>query len=100
MDKFADRLLRITADCRSDMHEPDEQHIKVRIVGDHFDNAFREDIRKEAIEQGYQEFVVIIEREIYDHGQFVDKVTEKFNLATLIAYARVGAKNNPFLTNS
>jgi len=92
MKKFDDRLLQITRGCRPDMHEPDEHGIKARIVGDHLDNAFGEDIRIEAIEGNFQEFVVILERDT-NHG----RKTEKFNLATLIALARLGARSKGFV---
>ena len=77
------RLLDITAGCRPDMHEPDEQNIKVRVVGDHLDNAFGKRIEGRMIEAGCQEFVIIIERIVDDV-----LVVEKFNLADLIALAR------------
>ena len=32
-------LLKITFDCRQDMHEPDEQSLSAKIVGKSFDNA-------------------------------------------------------------
>lgn len=73
------RLLAITKGCTDDMHEPDNQDISARIVGDHLDNAFGEHIGTEAIEEGYQEYVVILRR----NNKF-----EKFNLADLIALAR------------
>ena len=77
------RLKDITAGCRPDMHEPDEQNLKCRVVGDHLDNACGEHIGEAQIVGGFQEFVVILER-------LIDKqiVIEKFNLANLIALAR------------
>jgi ethanolamine ammonia-lyase small subunit len=74
------RLLKITAGCGRDMHEPDEEDVRARVVGDHLDNAFGEGISTDAIMNGYQEFVVILER---------DGKLEKFNLASLIALARM-----------
>lgn len=73
------RLLAITRGCREDMHEPDEQEIKCRVIGTTFDNAHGDDIREDAVEQGYQEIIVVLERGDY---------CERFNLASLIALAR------------
>lgn len=78
-----DRLLSITTGCRPDMHEPDEQGLKARVVGDHLDNAFGDRVDVEQITKGFQEFVVILER--FDGGEFR---IETFNLADLIALAR------------
>lgn len=74
------QLRDFTKACRSDMHEPDEQGIKARIVGDHLDNACGNHIVTDAIINGYQEFVVILEN---DKGE-----SHLINLATLIALAR------------
>ncbi len=76
-------LLQITQNCRSDMHQPDEQGLIARVVGDHLDNAFGERIDEDAIKKGYQEFVVILERD--------EEHVECFNLATLISLAREAA---------
>ncbi len=75
------RLSAITDGCRDDMHEPDEQGLSARVVGTHLDNAFGESITGEFLERGYQEIVVILERDS-------DGRVEKFNLASLIALAR------------
>lgn len=83
LKKMHTRLAAITRDCRPDMHEPSEQDLKARLVGDHLDNACGESIQEEAISRGFQEYVVILER--YDNGKIL---VEKFNLATLIALAR------------
>jgi hypothetical protein len=80
---FADRLLEITEGCREDMHEPDEQDLSASVVGNHLDNAFGEDIDEGQMGRGSQEFVVFLER----NGMY-----SKFNLATLIAFAREGAQ--------
>jgi len=86
--EFEKRLLAITEGCRLDMHEPDEQDLKAKVLGDHLDNAFTENICEESILGNYQELVVILER--YDiTGR---RRVEKFNLASLIALARIGAK--------
>lgn len=82
------KLVAFTKPCRHDMHEPDEQGVKVAIVGDHLDNACGEHIDEKAIREGYQEYVVVLRR--------FDEETEKFlecpiNLASLIALARQAA---------
>lgn len=38
-----ERLLTKTRDCRSDMHEPDEQDIYAVVTGTHLDNAMGSD---------------------------------------------------------
>lgn len=84
-DKRTDlqRLQEITSGCRPDMHEPDEQGLKARVVGDHLDNACGNYIAESAIVGGFQEFVIILERFTGDKI-----ITEKFNLANLLAIAR------------
>lgn len=77
------RLLKITEGCRPDMHEPDEQGLSARVIGDHLDNAMGERIDPYLIFSGAQELVVLLERST-DEGV----KTEAFNLATLIALAR------------
>lgn len=77
------RLQAITKDCRPDMHEPDEQGLRARVIGNYLDNACGDSISSHAIEGGFQEFVVVLER--YANS---GHVIEKFNLADLIALAR------------
>lgn len=62
-------LKRITAGCRDDMHEPDEQDVTARIGGTKFDNA------------GFdtEMHIRIYNREGYH---------QTFNIATLVALAR------------
>ena len=79
MTRDVARLHEITHECREDMHEPDEQDLKARVIGDHLDNAMGESINEKAIAGGYQEYVVVLER---------DGKQERFNLACLIALAR------------
>ncbi len=74
------RLMIVTHGCRPDMHEPDEQGISAQIVGDHLDNACGNHVCDDAIANKYQEYVVIIDR---------NDRKEAFNLATLIALARM-----------
>jgi hypothetical protein len=75
------RLTKFTNACRDDMHEPDEQNVSAHVVGYSLDNAFGDGILPRAIEEGWQEFVVVLKK---DGGL----ATERFNLATLIALAR------------
>jgi hypothetical protein len=84
---FGIRLLEITEGCREDMHEPDEQDLEAFIVGEKLDNAFGEAIIPSAIEGGFQEYIVILRRRGDDEFKI-----QKFNLATLIALARKGAR--------
>ena len=83
MNNFTDRLLKVTENCREDMHEPDEQGIEATVTGYRLDNAMGEFICVEAVKGGYQEFVVTL---------FSHRKDESFNLASLIALARIGAK--------
>jgi hypothetical protein len=73
------------------MHEPDEQNLKARVIGDKLDNAFGNSIREEAILNGWQEFVVILERDFGPKGG--GRYIDKFNLTSLIALARIGARS-------
>ena len=79
MKRELERLEKFTEDCRYDMHEPYEQGLVSRVVGNKLDNAMGNRIGLKAMEQGWQEFVVILEK---------DGEIETFNLATLIALAR------------
>ena len=71
------RLLSFTEGCREDFHEPDEQDITAKVIGDHLDNAMGSCINDEPFLS--QEYLVLLTR---------DNKTEVFNLATLIALAR------------
>jgi hypothetical protein len=77
--KEGNMLLRITADCRDDMHEPDEQGLRASVRGRVFDNA------------GFdtEKHVVLTRKEPGDPLVPYEEVA--INLATLIALARVGA---------
>ena len=77
---FEERLLIATKNCRHDMHEPDEQGITVMVSGYNFDNAMGDNPNDNC-----GEFTVAI---VQDDGS-----KEWFNLATLIALARIGAKS-------
>lgn len=99
-EDFATRLLTITDKCRPDMHEPNEQDVFAQILGSHahagvdgvtrlegdFDNACGDTTDG-------TELVVALTRELDwdDEGSPTDIRTEHFNLATLIALARIGA---------
>lgn len=86
MDLYrAKALLEFTSECRPDMHEPDEQGFKtVTLVGDHLDNAFGEYIDPDAVIRKFQEYVLLIRK----HEKALP-----INLATLIAFARIGAEH-------
>jgi hypothetical protein len=71
------RLREITADCRPDMHEPDEQGVSVVMHGNHLDNAMGDSLTTPE----FQEYVVEIKND-------VTKKSKLFNLASLIALAR------------
>ena len=80
MKTTAMRLREITEGCHYDMHEPGEQGISVVVSGHHLDNALGDSPTRNC-----GEFTVGIRREGWTDG------TTWFNLATLIALARVGA---------
>lgn len=74
------RLTQFTSDCNEEMYEPGNAGISARVVGDVLGNILGEEIASDLIEEGTQEFVVILENK--------GGGSEKFNLATLIALAR------------
>lgn len=76
------KLLSVTTGCRDDMHEPDEQDVTARVIGTKLDNACGELVSSDALLNGYQELVVVLDRHY---------VPATFNLASLIALARIGA---------
>lgn len=80
MKQDLDRLIQFTKDCDEEMREPGNAGISARVVGNMLENAFGEEIASDLIEEGTQEFVVILENK--------DGGSEKFNLSTLIAFAR------------
>lgn len=80
MKPFGKRLLKATNGCREDMHEPDEQGISAIVTGYRLDNAMGDNPSN-----NLSEFTVGIVRDSVK--------TEWFNLATLIALARIGAKS-------
>jgi hypothetical protein len=79
-------LIEFCKKCRPDMHEPDEQDVKVAIVGDHLDNATGNHVDVKAIAEGYQEYVIILRRFDEEDLKFYEC---RVNLANLIAFARM-----------
>lgn len=85
------RLQAITKGCRPDMHEPDEQDLKARVVGYALDNAMGSAVDVTALQRGFQEFVVILERFFEGRPKGHGLMLEAFNLADLLAIARRAA---------
>lgn len=79
MTEMKNRLNQITNGCNVEMHEPDNENVSARVVGYKLDNAIGDAIIENAIKDGWQELVVIIDN---------DGKKEMFNLACLIALAR------------
>ncbi len=88
MKETRKRLIRVTAGCRDDMHEPGEQGLEARVIGTTLDNAFGNGITLEHINSGRQEIIIILERELPENAESFTGDYELFNLATLIALAR------------
>lgn len=86
LEEMLTSLKHITALCRTDMHEPDEQHLKAHIVGDHLDNATGGLVDVDLIRSGSQEYVVCFERYDEEAEEFL---YADINLADLIALARM-----------
>lgn len=87
LDYLADvakKLLPVTNGCRNTMHEPDEQTVSAIVVGTHLDNACGDWLNITQLMNGTQEIVVILHREEPEYHL-------SFNLADLIALARIGA---------
>ena len=82
--QFAERLLKITDGCRPDMHEPDEQGITAIATGWQLDNAFSSSNPR----NNCGEMAVGIAK----NTNLFENDPEWFNLATLIALARIGAR--------
>jgi hypothetical protein len=77
MNEFSERLLKITEDM---------ENIEARVVSFRLNNTFGDGIDSEGITLGIQEMVVILDR------PRPMREVGKFNLATLIALARIGAQ--------
>jgi len=73
-------LMDIILAARYDMHEPDEQNIKARVIGDVLDNATGNSIRADAVRGGYQELILCIDRYSASGHRSID-----CNIATLLA---------------
>ena len=84
MKDTLDRLRKITADCRPDMHEPDNFDISAKVEGTMLDNAGLKG-----------ELVVTIIQSEWDEklGRDVRR-HERLNLATLIALARMAGSGD------
>ena len=80
--QMRDRLRAFTATCRPDMHEPDNQGIKAAVSGHILDNAAGVDITDGPAVHQCGEFFVHLFNE--NTGE-----VERFNLASLIALARM-----------
>lgn len=76
----ARNLLVATEGCREDMHEPDEQGISARVIGNVLNNSCGTYLGGDPV---MQELLVILLKN--EHGVY-------FNLADLIALARIGAR--------
>ena len=70
---------------RRDWHEPDEQDIEATIFGTQLDNASGNTIRAQAIDGGYQEFVVEVAHRPGDREATDDAL--RVNVADLLAIA-------------
>jgi len=82
--ELSQRLLGSTAGCREDMYEPDEAGVHALFTGFRLDNAHGDDPH-----YNYGEMAVGIYKVDDDGGKHV----EWFNLASLIALARIGARS-------
>lgn len=82
-EEFAARMLEITEGCRPDMHEPDEQDVDAVVTGFKLDNAMGDDPY-----HNVGEYTVGLGK--WEGGELVG--VRWFNLASLIALARIGAK--------
>lgn len=81
--EIRDRLIEKTAECRVDMHEPDEQGVYASVTGTHLDNAF-----------GSDPFNNQCEFSVGLHDGYGNE-TVWFNLADLIALARLAQVPKP-----
>ncbi len=73
-------LLEITRACRASMHEPDEQEVSAKVKNGSFDNA------------GFDsEMHLTIKRDVLV-TPVGESVEENFNMASLVALARIGAE--------
>jgi len=72
---------------RDSWHEPDEQEVSARVLGDHLDNAFGNHVSTNALANGYQEFVVELRHNgLDDEGKPQEPdATLRVNLANMFA---------------
>ena len=89
MHEFGKRLLEVTKYCRYDMHEPDNQGLVAHVTGIMLDNAMGDNPHN-----NFGEFTVGLKivDEHRDMFEYPNENMQWFNLATLIALARIGAK--------
>lgn len=92
--EFARRLLEATKGCRPDMHEPAEQDVYAEVLSadGSLDNAGGDDIHSGEIIVSLIRDLDFAEEPTTGELLPVDTRTSNFNLATLIAFARVGAQ--------
>lgn len=92
MEETLKALKEFTSECREDMHEPDEQGISARVIGDHLDNAMGNTINYTKVgilgegSLTHQEYIVVLDSK--------DKGSLLINLADLIALARKAELGN------
>lgn len=79
INETLERLNKVTANCREDMHEPDNQGISAKVTGWQLDNAMGDNPYHNC-----GEYTVGITQEDENGNSF----TEWFNLADIIALAR------------
>lgn len=83
MKTFAENLLGITKECRHDMCNPQEQKVSAYVIGDYLNNLHGDKITVCTLINREHELIISI-----DKGE----ESKKFNLATMIALARIGAQ--------
>ena len=93
-NEFGKRLLEITKACRVDMHEPDEQGVDAKVFyKKYFDYPKGEKSKtRPHLDNAMGDSGSCGELCIEIINSTTGK-TERFNLATLIALARIGAKH-------
>jgi len=87
LSEIGENLLNITIGCRSDMHEPDEQGLSATVIGDYLDNMFGNS-------NASGELIIALERRDENDEDDENDIfnVKTFNLADLIALARIGAE--------
>ena len=93
-EDIARRLSAILRGQPADMHEPDGVTV-AGLVGTHLDNAHGCGISGQALTDGHQEFVLVLEREGQEGGEgccYEPGERDTFNVSSLLALAMVGAR--------